>query len=240
MTSVEPVTARATTGQTAGAIVTRRGVRAAVAVMGLVTLLLGGLSALAYAVIDRERHPMAWDYVYVGAEMNLPTWWNILLLAGVGLVAAVAGACLAAERVGWFTVAAAAAFLSLDEGSRPHEVSGNLVGLVGLSVPTFAWVVVGAVAAPVGLVVLTLATRPLPGATRRRLALAAAVYIGAALGLEAISGIVFDLDLWGLFLALTHVEEMLEMLACVLAIHTILMRLTPLRVVALADRTPAS
>lgn len=146
MTSVEPVTARATTGQTAGAIVTRRGVRVAVAVMGLVTLLLGGLSALAYAVIDRERHPMAWDYVYVGAEMNLPTWWNILLLAGVGL----AGACLAAERVGWFTVAAAAAFLSLDEGSRLHEVSGNLVGLVGLSVPTFAWVVVGASPLPSG------------------------------------------------------------------------------------------
>lgn len=99
MTSVEPVTARATTGQTAGAIVTRRGVRAAVAVMGLVTLLLGGLSALAYAVIDRERHPMAWDYVYVGAEMNLPTWWNILLLAGVGLVAAVPGPVL--RPSGW-------------------------------------------------------------------------------------------------------------------------------------------
>lgn len=197
------------------------------------TFLVVGASAVAYALIDRTVHGSWFDYFYVGTEMNLPTWWNVLLLAGVGLAAAFAAAVLPTERAGWCAIAAAAAFLSLDEGSRLHETTGHLVQ--GLGLPTFSWVLVGAIVAPIGLIVLAVLTRHLPRGTRLALTACVAAYVFAALGLEAIGGYLQHQDNWGGFLTLTHVEEMLEMLACAFAIYVIVRRVVPLRIEKLAE-----
>ncbi|WP_284305139.1 hypothetical protein [Mobilicoccus caccae] len=205
-----------------------------------ITGVLGVLSALAYLVLDRDTHGGLFDYFYVGTEMNLPTWWNVMLLAAIAVTATLAAAVFAAERLGWAAIAATACFLSLDEGSRLHENAGLAPAYLGLSVPTFAWVAVGAVVAPVGVLVLAFATRRLPRRTRRALAACVTVYIAAALGLEAVSGYVIEQGGWGTYLALTHIEEMLEMTACAFAVHAILARLLPLRVEAPGRGGPAS
>lgn len=197
------------------------------------TFLVVGASALAYALIDRSVHGAWFDYFYVGTEMNLPTWWNVLLLAGVGLAAAFAAAVVPKERVGWWAIAAAAAFLSLDEGSRLHETTGHLVQ--GFGIPTFSWVLVGAVVAPIGLIVLAVLTRHLLRGTRLALTACVAAYVVAALGLEAVGGYLQQQDNWGGFLTLTHVEETLEMLACAFAIYAIVLRVVPIRIEKLAE-----
>lgn len=197
------------------------------------TFLVVGASAAAYAVIDRTVHGAWFDYFYVGTEMNLPTWWNMLLLAGVGLMAVIAAAVVPTERVGWWAIAAAAAFLSLDEGSRLHETTGHLVQ--GLGIPTFSWVVIGAIVAPIGLIALAVLTRRLPRSTRLALTACVAAYVFAALGLEAIGGYLQHQGNWGGFLTLTHLEEMLEMLACAIAIYVIARRIVPLRIEKLTE-----
>ena len=213
--------------------ITSATVRKGAVVLTVVTFVVAGASAAAYFVVDRETNRLLFNYFYVGEEMNLPTWWNVVLLFAVALAALVAAACVRRERASWLLVAATAAFLSLDEGSRLHERLGALTG--GVEVATFRWVVAAAVLAPVGLVALWLLTRALPARTRRLLGMSVAVYVFAALGLEALGGHMFYRDEWGAFLALTHVEELLEMLACVGATAAILQRLVPLRI----DTTPS-
>lgn len=201
-----------------------------------VTLAVVAASAAVYALVDRSTHGRLFDYFYVGTEMNLPTWWNVMLLAGAALAAAGAAALYARERVGWAAVAAATAFLSLDEGSRLHENAGLLVR--GLGVPTFGWVVVGAVIAPLGLLVLALLTRRLPRTTRRTLGLLAGLYVAAALGLETLGGYLLGQGHSGAFFALAHVEEALEMVAAAGAMCTILDRILPVRLEAAPVAAP--
>ncbi len=192
------------------------------------TVLIVGLSALAYVVVDRQTYPALFDYFYVGTEMNLPTWWNVVLLLGLAASAWLAAGQRPAERVGWISVAVTAIALSLDEGSRLHENLGNVVR--GASIATFSWVIPGAVLAVIGAGALTILTRGLPRTTRRALGAAAAVYIVAALGLETVAGFLHGDGQWGAYLVLTHLEELMEMLSAVFAASVVLARLTPLSI----------
>lgn len=193
------------------------------------TVIIVGLSALAYVVVDRQAHPELFDYFYVGTEMNLPTWWNVVLLLGLAASAWLAAGQRPGERVGWISVAVTAVALSLDEGSRLHENLGHIVS--GASIATFSWVIPGAVLAIIGVGALTVLTRGLPTRTRRALGAAAAVYLLAALGLETVAGFLHSDGQWGAYLVLTHLEELLEMLCAAAACAIVLARLTPLSIV---------
>lgn len=172
-------------------------------------------------------------FVDIGGEANLPTWWNASLLFTMFLVAVVAAFVPAltretsprdaATRGAWLVVAAAGAYLSLDETAGLHERLATPVRSSGLHLPTYAWLVPGAVIAAVGCLILVRAARLLPAPVVRRLGVALACYLAGAIGMEAVNGLFSDrlLDWELVFAAGTTLEESLEMIACILAITAI-------------------
>ncbi len=172
-------------------------------------------------------------FVDIGGEANLPTWWNASLLFTV-FVVAVAAAFLpwlsaesgprdAGVRGAWLVIAAAGAYLSLDETAGLHERLATPVRSSGLDLPTYAWLVPGAVIAALGCLILFKAARRLPVPVVRRLAVALACYLTGAIGMEGVNGLFSTrgLDMELVFAAGTTLEETLEMVACVLAITAI-------------------
>ena len=158
-------------------------------------------------------------------EQSLGTWWTTLLL----LFAAVAAAALAAahprgtpSRRGWTTFALFIALLSIDETVAMHERFGPIV-FHGLGLPqifVLAWVI------PAVLIFVAFVYwqrgffASLPGMLRRRLLLAAAVYVGGAVGLEVVESIIvgssdmnMDAATTVVFSVIEVVEEVLEILA---------------------------
>lgn len=115
-------------------------------------------------------------------EANVPTWYASALLVTGALVTAGHAARATRHRVRWWGIAAALAYVSLDETVQLHERLNGAIDAGG--VLTFDWIVP---AAGVLLVLLGLYLpflRDLPAATRRRFLVAAAVYVGGALLME--------------------------------------------------------
>lgn len=187
---------------------------------GALALVTGGVVAVFVVVFALHRLvavPELKEFVDIGGEANLPTWWNASLLLAAALSAGLAAAVDAhrARRRAWSVVGLAATYLSLDEVASLHERLSGPVRAAGFDVPTYAWLVPGVVLALVGSVVLVLVTRPLPAPTRRLLALSLALYGGGAVVLEAVNGLLRDQGLRLLFSVGTTLEETLEMIACI-------------------------
>lgn len=168
-----------------------------------------------------------WKEVFdIGGEANVPTWWNGTLLSIVAVTALAAAEI--GERAGtsarraWRLVAAAAAYLSLDEVAELHERLADVVPS-GVDVPTYAWVLPGSVLALAGTAVLVAAGRHLPRPTAGRLGIALGAYGIAAVGIEAFNGRVRENDDDSMLYTVgTFVEESVEMGACVYAVTVII------------------
>ncbi len=168
--------------------------------------------------------------VNVNRESSLPTWYASTLL----LIAAVLLAVIAyAQRFRhapyarhWGGLAAVFLYLSVDEGAEIHEKltaplqdEFNTTGYL-----FFAWAIAGAVfVVVVGLLYLRFVMR-LPNRTRALFLLAAALYVGGALGLDAVGA-----NKWYeeggtslTFSAIGTVEEFCEMLGLVVFIYALL------------------
>lgn len=167
----------------------------------------------------------AWkECVDIGAEGNLPTWWNTTLLALVGAGALVAAALDADHRPSmraWLVVAAAGAYLSLDEAAGLHERLNGLTARAGIDPPTYAWVLPGALLAGVGATVLIVIGRRLPSPTGLRLGVALGAYGTGAIAVEAFTGAIRDDGVGWLYGIGIAVEETLEMGAAAYAVTTI-------------------
>ena len=169
---------------------------------------------------------------YVDLETNVPTWWSALLLLGSGAVAALQAArSRLAEDSRWFdwlTLAALFVALAADEAASLHELLQKPVrSLLGSeSWLRYPLIVPGTLVA----VVLVLRFRRFLGTlgpTRRRLAIAAVVFVTGALGFEAAGGW-FAPEAIGpntTYLALTTIEETLEMVGSTLALLALLRHL---------------
>lgn len=210
-------------------VVTRRELRRWSTVLLTVTAVL----ATASVVLHLTARGTAWHDVYslfaLSGEYNFAAYWNSALLAMVAVAACTSGLVSPSrrERWGWFVVAAVTAFMSVDEATQLHERSADLVTYNPL--PTFAWVVVGAPLALGLVVVLWLATRTLDTRVRRRLALALALYLLGALVMEALSGYFWRQQRPHRSEAFGTVEEVLEMVACIYALHVIVSEWLPFR-----------
>lgn len=165
-------------------------------------------------------------FVDIGAEANLPSWWNTSLLVIVSVLAVVASLrpFEAGERPAaraWWIVAAATAYLGLDEAAGLHERLAGPVESSDLDLPTYAWLVPGVLLAAVGCAVLVVAARQLPPRVARGLGFALATYAIGAVGFEAVTGLVTsepgDDSLNPAFTIGIIIEEGLEMAACVMA-----------------------
>ncbi len=155
-------------------------------------------------------------------EGSVHTWWNVVLL-GAAAVLAVGAALVrrAAGREGWpwWLVSAVLAALSLDDVLAVHErlepLGEQLGG--GSGALHFAWVVPGAVAGLVAVVLVVVAARRLPREAATPLAGGLVLLLVAALGLEAVGGAVLDTVGDGaVYILVSHLEELLESLAACL------------------------
>jgi len=115
-------------------------------------------------------------------EGNLPTWYATVLLwsAALGL-ARIAANEASAERPHWWGLAAVFALMSLDEAVELHE---SLGGAALSGVLYFSWVIPGALLTALFAWTYWGFWRRLPVPTRRGFAVAAALYVGGALGME--------------------------------------------------------
>jgi len=205
----------------------------------LTRLLALTVAALAAAGVALQylKHIRGHDHVFglvrlfdLDRESNVPTWYAsaALLLAGL-LVAGVAGEKRrAADPFArhWTGLAAILVYLSCDEGAALHEhlILPIQQGLGLDGVFYFAWVVVGIPVA--GLVAIAYARflRSLPRPTARLIALAGALYVAGAIGLEMVGAWWWDRHGGGdrfAYALITAVEETLEMAGVVVFIHAI-------------------
>lgn len=148
----------------------------------LLVCVAGLLVELACGLGQLDAESMWRTGLSLSYEGNLPTWYATVLLwtAALGLWR-IAMQAPASARRGWAGLAAIFALLSLDEAIELHESLGG----AELHGPLyFSWVVPGALLTGMfGLAYLRFWLR-LPSATRRAFAIAFAIYVGAALGME--------------------------------------------------------
>lgn len=202
-----------------------------VVALGLVVLGLAAVLADRIAVEGEWMARIQGSFVRLFSldqEANLPTWFaSMLLLAASGL-ALVSGLGMAHERRGWTLVAAVFLVMSIDEAAVLHEMlivpmqaAFELRGLL-----YYGWMI------PAGLAALAVAgyllpfVWRLPPDVRGRLVLAGAVYLGGALGVEAVTGAIEEArgrDL--LYHLLAVLEESLELAGVLIAVSALLRRL---------------
>lgn len=157
----------------------------------------------------------------VRSEQNLHTWFNVALLviAGVGALV-VSYLARVAGRPGWpwWTVGLVLAAMSVDDLTALHEGLEHLGRLVaGGSAPHFAWLVPGSLIAVVLLGLVLWAAVRLPPASRRLLVTGFVVFLGAAIGLEFLGGVMLTgVDDIRVYIVVSHLEELLESLGAVL------------------------
>lgn len=151
-------------------------------------------------------------------EHNVPTWLSSSLLL---LCALAAGAVARREerwRRHWWGMTAVFAYASLDEAAEIHEGLGGHLDTSG--VLYFDWVIPAVAILGVLAAVFLPFVRALAPATRRRLILAGAIYIGGAVGMELPLGWWVERagnDNLG-YALIDWVEETMEMIGATLAV----------------------
>lgn len=115
-------------------------------------------------------------------EHNVPTWFASSLLLACALAAGAIARRAGAWRRHWWGVTAVFAYASLDEAAELHEHLGGHLQTGGLLY--FDWVIPAVAILGVLAAVFLPFMRALPAATRRRLLVAGAIYIGGAVAME--------------------------------------------------------
>ena len=164
-------------------------------------------------------------------ENNLPAFYAVLLLLVASALLLVT-AWLERTRDGadaryWAVLGAGFLLMSVDEACSLHEAliapMRHVLGAGRLGIFSYAWVVPALVfVALAGLYFLQFVRR-LPPATRRACLLAAALYLGGALGVELLEGRHRELHGGGpMYNVYVTVEESLEYAGLVVLIHALL------------------
>lgn len=194
-------------------------------ILGAVTALVM-FGFLAAFTVHRFTPVDGWKELFdIGAEANIPTWWNTTLLFMVAMFAILASEVARgsgpAVRRAWWVVAAGATYASIDEAAGLHERLAGPVESAGIQFPTYASILPGVVIAVVGAAVLVTSGRRLPRPTAGRLGVALACYGLAAVGVEAVNGWTRDHNWDNAYTVGTIVEESVEMGSCVYAVAAI-------------------
>lgn len=168
-------------------------------------------------------------FLNVDIEHNFSSWWSFSMLLVVALLLGVIGGAewsrTGRYRHHWIALALVFSWLSFDEASEWHERFMAPVAEV-LDPPRlfhFAWVIPGMVFVGVLGVLYFGFLRALPAASARWFCFSALVYLSGALGAEMIGGWYHSYhgkDI--LYVTLTHIEELLEMLGLSIFIYALL------------------
>lgn len=166
----------------------------------------------------------------VADEGNITSWVSALLLLGAAVLLAVnarsAHTAGVPDERSWWLLAGVFTYLSLDEAAALHELLiepvGSLTDASGLF--RYAWIIVAIpLVAILGIVLLGFLRR-LSGPTRHAFLLAGAVFVGGAVGVEAIEGAILDAGITGhgVHRLLVSIEEALENIGVALFIGALL------------------
>lgn len=171
--------------------------------------------------------------LYVDLENNVPTWFGSVILLTCGVLAGLIAIRTAQSNQPftrhWILLALILLAMSLDEVASIHERTmeplQRVVGIPpGPLKPT--WVLLGIPVAAVVALAYVPFFRYLDSWGRRQTALAAALFLGGALGVEMATSPFWtpEKDQLG-FVVLTHVEELLEMAGVLTFMNFLLARL---------------
>lgn len=196
-------------------------------------LVATSLSVQALHYLTAADVPNAVRLVNLSREGNIPTWYQAAaLLACASAAGAIAAAAFRAGghlAANWTLLALLFVYLSADEASAIHELSvkplRSALGATGILY--YPWVLVGALAVLLGAAGSRNFLAQLPRPTRRACILGAAVFVGGALGVEALSGLYAEAhgrDNLGYGL-ITTVEEGLEMIGVLIVLRGLLAHL---------------
>jgi len=205
-----------------------------------------GLVVAAHLASQVLRFGYGWQYqmgfadeFYLGGEANIPNWVSTLLLLACGAVLLTISAGKRHDPffLHWLVLGLVFVAMSLDESAALHDLSAPLfAGLfgplarriggpfVGLQYkPGYAWMFPGvAFCAAMGLCYVRFLAC-LPRISRIRFVIAAFVYVGGAVGFEALGG--WYSGLYGsknpYFVALLTCEETLEMVGASLFLYAL-------------------
>ena len=168
--------------------------------------------------------------IWVDEEGNIPAWYSASLLLLCSLLLAAIGAVTRHQQRGyvahWLILSLVFLFLSLDETAQLHERSieplRNAFGTTGFLY--YAWIVPAGVCVILfGLGYLRFLAK-LPARTSRLFLLAGAVFVGGAIGIEAVSAkqasLLGEQDLT--YHLIVTAEELFEMAGVVLFIYALL------------------
>jgi len=172
------------------------------------------------------------DFGYLfnlNGETNLPTWFSIAILLLISLLALlIALHCqhMGQPSVAWWGLTFIFLLLSLDEGSDLHGLLRRLVTkpeAFGLLNHYFSWVIPAAAIVSVVAAVYGLWIFRLPKRTRWLIICAGTLYVGGALVLEAVGGVIVDETyLKPDYLLVSTLEETFEMTGAVVMIYALL------------------
>jgi hypothetical protein len=172
-----------------------------------------------------------WKYRFVqlNGEANLPTWYSTSQLS---LAAVLAWVCGSFGRLrglsggwAWRIVAAALAFVSLDEVGQVHErVSTYADRWLATGGPDWwAWTIPYGTAGVLGAFLLRSWWRSLPTSTRRSFLVGAVVFASGAIGLELAEAAFASTEEYEFIpVTMTVVEEAFEMFAVAYVIGALL------------------
>lgn len=190
---------------------------AALVVCVIISLIITLLSLFAvwWAPNDRVYH-----YLEVTSEVNLPMWWNVLLLivAATLMFLVAANTPSRSAAFSWRLIAVIALLMSLDDATMLHERLGVVVEhFLPDTGMTFTWVLLGAPIAAAVILVAFVASRRLQRTPARLLVSGFVVFLGAAVSFEFVADHWIRIDAhWFVYRVTYHLEEGLEMVGAAL------------------------
>lgn len=167
---------------------------------------------------------------WVDGEANIPAWYSASLLLLCSFLLAAIAFAEKRQRGGhflhWLALSLIFAFLSLDETAQLHELSiaplRDIFGTTGFFY--YGWIVPAALCVTLFVLAYLRFLASLPARTRRLFLLAGSIFVGGAIGVEAVSG--KHASLQGeqnlTYHLIITVEELLEMAGVVLFIYALL------------------
>jgi len=193
--------------------------------------------ALASVAGQYSKHVLGHDKLFglvrlfdLDDEGNIPTWFASASLLFCSVLLAIIGRD---RRWGgdryylhWSTLSGIFLLLSIDEAAHIHESLNTRVRAILKTEGLLqnAWIIPGAAFALIVAVACRHFLADLPGGTRRLFLAAGSLYVGGALGVEALGG--WYTALYGqqnmTYALMATIEELLEMLGIVVLIYALL------------------
>jgi hypothetical protein len=185
-----------------------------------------------FFILDQQGDGGTISMLDINSEASISNWFSssALLFCSVLLINIASFKQVTRDRYAayWKILALVFLFMSLDEAVSLHEkaISPLQSALNVGGFFYFAWVIPGIAFVAIFVLMYLRFFLDLPTKTKWLFAASGAIYVGGALGVELLEGLVYPLDGYSIaYVAVAHIQESLEMLGIVIFVY-VLMRYT--------------